>query len=193
MRHQFIWDEEPLHPPTTVAHQRMRTSRSRTVSNVEGTKSEEALRERRRSLSGYNAAAALTTDAKECPTPGTISRTDSKKNIATVAAGGGGSSVRSGELAPLRLSENGAEGEAEEELNKYPLTREEKTENINEFFEELFNSIDYSLLLIFLGTHKTTHSHTHAHARRTQIMPVLIWQLCTSFIEPSISPFRSSS
>ena len=25
-------------------------------------------------------------------------------------------------------------------------------ENLNEFFEELFQSIDYSLLLIFLGT-----------------------------------------
>ena len=33
-----------------------------------------------------------------------------------------------------------------------PLTAEEKIANTNEFFEELFNSIDYSLLLIFLGT-----------------------------------------
>jgi di/tricarboxylate transporter len=32
-----------------------------------------------------------------------------------------------------------------------PLTAEEKALNTNEFFEELFNSIDYSLLLIFLG------------------------------------------
>jgi Na+/H+ antiporter NhaD/arsenite permease-like protein len=33
-----------------------------------------------------------------------------------------------------------------------PLTAEEKIANTNEFFEELFDSIDYSLLLIFLGT-----------------------------------------
>lgn len=32
-----------------------------------------------------------------------------------------------------------------------PLTAEEKALNTNEFFEELFSSIDYSLLLIFLG------------------------------------------
>lgn len=32
-----------------------------------------------------------------------------------------------------------------------PLTAEEKSINTNEFFEELFQSIDYSLLLIFLG------------------------------------------
>jgi len=32
------------------------------------------------------------------------------------------------------------------------LTSAEKMENLNEFFEQLFTSIDYSLLLIFLGT-----------------------------------------
>lgn len=32
-----------------------------------------------------------------------------------------------------------------------PMTNEEKIDNINEFFEELFNSIDYSILLIFMG------------------------------------------
>ena len=32
-----------------------------------------------------------------------------------------------------------------------PMTKEEKIDNINEFFEELFNSIDYSILLIFMG------------------------------------------
>ena len=32
-----------------------------------------------------------------------------------------------------------------------PLTAEEKVENTNAFFEELFDSIDYGLLLIFLG------------------------------------------
>jgi hypothetical protein len=33
-----------------------------------------------------------------------------------------------------------------------PITKEDKIDNLNEFFEDLFNSIDYSLLLIFLGT-----------------------------------------
>lgn len=33
-----------------------------------------------------------------------------------------------------------------------PRTAEDKQRNLNEFFEGLFNSIDYSLLLIFLGT-----------------------------------------
>ena len=32
-----------------------------------------------------------------------------------------------------------------------PMTREEKIDNINEFFEDLFKSIDYSILLIFMG------------------------------------------
>lgn len=33
-----------------------------------------------------------------------------------------------------------------------PLTEEDKIDNLNEFFEGLFNSLDYSLLFIFLGT-----------------------------------------
>lgn len=33
-----------------------------------------------------------------------------------------------------------------------PITKEDKVDNLNEFFEHLFQSIDYSLLLIFLGT-----------------------------------------
>ena len=40
---------------------------------------------------------------------------------------------------------------ADEDQASAPLTAEEKALNTNEFFEELFNSIDYSLLLIFLG------------------------------------------
>lgn len=32
-----------------------------------------------------------------------------------------------------------------------PMTREDKIDNLNQFFEELFGSIDYSLLIIFLG------------------------------------------
>lgn len=36
--------------------------------------------------------------------------------------------------------------------NAEPISDEDKVDNINQFFEELFNSIDYSLLLIFLGT-----------------------------------------
>ena len=31
------------------------------------------------------------------------------------------------------------------------MTREEKIENTNQFFEEMFDSIDYNLLIIFLG------------------------------------------
>ena len=34
----------------------------------------------------------------------------------------------------------------------HPISDEERTESLNDFFEELFNSIDYSLLIIFLGT-----------------------------------------
>lgn len=33
-----------------------------------------------------------------------------------------------------------------------PLTREERQDNLNDFFEEIFKAIDYSLLVIFLGT-----------------------------------------
>ena len=32
-----------------------------------------------------------------------------------------------------------------------PLTNEEKMKNTNQFFDQLFESIDYSLLLIFMG------------------------------------------
>jgi len=32
------------------------------------------------------------------------------------------------------------------------LTREQRTDNLTHFFDEMFNSVDYSLLLIFLGT-----------------------------------------
>lgn len=32
-----------------------------------------------------------------------------------------------------------------------PMTKEDKLENLNLFFEELFNSIDYTILLIFMG------------------------------------------
>jgi hypothetical protein len=38
----------------------------------------------------------------------------------------------------------------EEDLG--PMTKEDKLDNLNEFFEDLFKSIDYSLLFIFLGT-----------------------------------------
>ncbi len=42
-----------------------------------------------------------------------------------------------------------------QQLHNYsplPITHEDKIDNLNEFFEDLFGSIDYSLLLIFLGT-----------------------------------------
>jgi hypothetical protein len=32
-----------------------------------------------------------------------------------------------------------------------PMTKEEKVDNINEFFEDLFKSIDYNILIIFMG------------------------------------------
>ena len=41
---------------------------------------------------------------------------------------------------------------SKDEVKPVELSPEEKTENLNVFFEDLFNSIDYSLLLIFLGT-----------------------------------------
>jgi hypothetical protein len=40
---------------------------------------------------------------------------------------------------------------AKQEEDLGPLTREDKLDNLNQFFEELFGSIDYSLLIIFLG------------------------------------------
>ncbi len=35
-----------------------------------------------------------------------------------------------------------------------PLSYEDRIDSVNEFFESLFNSLDYSLLLIFLGRNK---------------------------------------
>ena len=40
-----------------------------------------------------------------------------------------------------------------------PLTEEEKLNSLNEFFEGLFNSLDYSLLFIFLGNLCCTIPH----------------------------------
>lgn len=34
-----------------------------------------------------------------------------------------------------------------------PMNSEEKLDNLNEFFEELFKSIDYSILIIFMGNY----------------------------------------
>lgn len=34
-----------------------------------------------------------------------------------------------------------------------PMNAEEKLDNLNEFFEELFKSIDYSILIIFMGNY----------------------------------------
>jgi len=48
--------------------------------------------------------------------------------------------------------------EGEGLISSPPLTVEEKKQNANEFFEKLFSSIDYSLLLIFLGRPKTNNS-----------------------------------
>ena len=62
------------------------------------------------------------------------------------------SSQKSAGIAIVEGTDSDAKGlHPVEEIN-YPLTREEKMENMNEFFEDMFASIDYSLLLIFLGT-----------------------------------------
>lgn len=41
-----------------------------------------------------------------------------------------------------------------------PMTKQEKIDNINEFFEELFKSIDYSILLIFMGKYGRIQLYT---------------------------------
>lgn len=61
--------------------------------------------------------------------------------------GGTGGGVASG--APQQQAEVNYSTPPEEDLG--PLTREDKLDNLNHFFEALFNSIDYSLLIIFLG------------------------------------------
>jgi hypothetical protein len=43
------------------------------------------------------------------------------------------------------------DGEEGLEIANHPLSFEDRIESINEFFESLFSSLDYSLLLIFLG------------------------------------------
>lgn len=59
------------------------------------------------------------------------------------------------------LASNSHKGPSEEEderrpnresFDDDPFTEEDKVDSRNEFFEELFKSIDYSLLIIFLGT-----------------------------------------
>ena len=52
----------------------------------------------------------------------------------------------------VNSSLNATSNGSQKQYEATALNEEEKRENINEFFENLFNSIDYSLLLIFLGT-----------------------------------------
>ena len=41
----------------------------------------------------------------------------------------------------------------------YVMSYEERMESTNDFFEALFNSLDYSLLLIFLGMDRDNHEN----------------------------------
>jgi hypothetical protein len=43
------------------------------------------------------------------------------------------------------------EEDEEVETSMIPFTEEDKLDSLNAFFDDLFNSIDYSLLLIFIG------------------------------------------
>lgn len=55
----------------------------------------------------------------------------------------------------LQIRTDGAEGDQsiqDDRQQENVLSREDKLDNLNLFFEELFASIDYSLLLIFTGT-----------------------------------------
>jgi hypothetical protein len=57
-----------------------------------------------------------------------------------------------------------------------PMTKEDRLDNLNEFFDAIFSSIDYSLLLIFLGTFVVV-----ANMSSTGI-PRKLWFVLTFFI-----------
>jgi hypothetical protein len=63
-----------------------------------------------------------------------------------------------------------------------PYTHEDKIDNLNEFFEDLFHSIDYSLLLIFLGTFIVVENLASTG------LPKLIWKSIVGKV-----PFKSFS
>lgn len=65
---------------------------------------------------------------------------------------------------------------------KRPLTREEKMNDLNLFFDSVFNSIDYTLLLIFLGTFIVV-----ANVESTGI-PKSLWKMIVGDV-----PFKSPS
>lgn len=52
---------------------------------------------------------------------------------------------------PIYSSWNNETNTSTKRESNEPITQEEKIENLNEFFEELFNSIDYNILIIFIG------------------------------------------
>lgn len=56
-------------------------------------------------------------------------------------------SIQTDPLGPSTLDK-----ESSQHDEPLPYTREDRIDNLNEFFDDLFKSIDYSLLLIFLGT-----------------------------------------
>jgi hypothetical protein len=71
-------------------------------------------------------------------------------SMAQVGTGDEESKDESGTTA-MEAARKDEEIAAKEQEDLGPLTREDKLDNLNRFFEELFNSIDYSLLIIFLG------------------------------------------
>jgi len=74
---------------------------------------------------------------------------DANAQVGTVAVDAAGLDQMGKEEVSYTLSAAAQQQNPEEDLG--PLTREDKLDNLNQFFEALFNSIDYSLLIIFLG------------------------------------------
>lgn len=68
-----------------------------------------------------------------------------------VGAGGAGAAGLQQSPGKAEVSYTAVEGGLGHAEDLGPLTREDKLDNLNHFFEALFNSIDYSLLIIFLG------------------------------------------
>jgi Na+/H+ antiporter NhaD/arsenite permease-like protein len=63
------------------------------------------------------------------------------------------------------------DGSASISVNNYHMPNEEdKKNNLNEFFEELFGSLDYSLLIIFLGTFIVIENINSTG------LPALVWE-----------------
>ncbi|KAJ1442100.1 hypothetical protein B484DRAFT_390309 [Ochromonadaceae sp. CCMP2298] len=168
-RNRQIWTEESVHPNRTPTHPRSRpTSTHHPLHsthpahtsplnpllaqnlNVRGSRS--GSRHSRSASNASNASARSSASAAAQASDTAAEEEKSQYEGEGIAMGGVvGARVGVGEREDAGTEVHYAARSANPEEDLGPLTSEDKLDNLNQFFEALFASIDYSLLIIFLG------------------------------------------